>query len=170
MAMTNAEKVRAYRERQKANAKAALTNAPVPADYVRGSFAAFVGDRLLMLDENLDAFGVQIAGRDFLTTEVQDFPSQHVRETRLTALQRAVGLVDVFLDAAQELADLVNAFKLQEISKAIEDAVTASANSPRGDVAALKAALAEIDRLKAIQADLQKPTRHTEPATRAKGE
>lgn len=169
MAMSDAERKRLSRQRQREAIEAQKLNAAAPADFVKASFADFIGDRMLELDENLDAFGVEVGGTP-LNVEIQQFESQYDRDEPLTALQRAVGLVDVFLDAAGELSHMVNSFKLEEISRAIAEAEEASANLPRGDVSALRAAFAEIARLKAIQSDLRKPRRFTLLATTAKGE
>lgn len=163
MAKSPTDRSREFRERRKAQARAALTKAPVPPNYLRRSFAKFVGDRHLDLYENLDAFGVFVDGSQ-LDEEVQQFRSQYRREKPLDALQRATALVDVFIEAAGELAVLINQHKVAELERAIEAAVEASANLPRGDVAAVKASLAEIDRLKAIRKELSSPRRYTFPA------
>lgn len=168
MAKTPAERTREFRERQRAAERAARLTPPSGANYSKRSFAEFLGDRPLLLDENLDAFGVQIFGS--LGDEVQVFPSEYIREEPLTSLERAIGLVGVFLDAAKELAHLINVYKLEEVENAINAAVERSANLPRGDVEALKASFAEIDRLKAIRTELRKPTRHTVLGTAANAE
>lgn len=169
MAKTPAERTKAFRERQKAAQQAALTTPRKAPAYVSEKFSKFVCDRILEFDENLDAFGIRIMGTA-LSVEVQDFPSEHQHDEPLTSLERTIALVDVFVDAAKELAELVNAFKLQEIERAIEHAIQQSADLPRGDVEALKASFAEIERLKAIRSDLRKPTRHTVASIRAQGE
>lgn len=168
MAKTAAERTREFRERQKAAAHAALLESRKPEPYLRRSFAEFLAHQSLMLDENLDAFGIRFDGD--LATDVQKFHSEYERDEPLTSLQRATGLVDVFIDAAQELACLINQYKLAEIETAIDAALEASSNLPRGDVEALKASFEEIDRLKAIRSDLRKPTRHTFLSVRASGE
>lgn len=175
MAMTPAEKQRRYRERlarkakTEAKMKLTLRLANEPVTYLGQPFSSFVGDRHFELFENLDAFGIRVVG-NFLDEEIQRFDSQKQWEPPLSALQRAEGLVDVFIDAAREIAQLVNAFKLEELKNAIGEAIDRSANLPRGDVKALRQAIDEIDRLKGIQAQLEKPTRHTILATRADGE
>jgi hypothetical protein len=169
MPISDAERKRASRARQKAAQRAGLKTPPANPTYVAGSFAAFMKDRDLALHENLDAFGACLTGSG-LDQDRQAFPSQVTRDAPLTSLERAIGLVDVLIDAARELADEVNAYKLAEIDARIIEAVENSANLPRGDVAALKAALARIEALKMIRADLTKPTRHLVAAIRAKGE
>lgn len=169
MALTPAERTRAFRERQKAAQQAALKTPTKAAAYVQGKFSEFIGNRTLEFDENLDAYGIRIMGTG-LDEELQQFETEHQHEAPLTSLERSMALVGVFIDAAKELSELVNAFKLQEIERAIEHAIKLSADLPRGDVDALKASFAEIERLKAIRSDLRKPTRHTVASIRAQGE
>lgn len=169
MVKSPAERSREFRERQKARAREQVTAVSETPTYLRRSFADFIAGKSPLLDENLDAFGVHIAGTGF-DQEVQEFESQHVRDEPLNSLQRATALVSVFIEAAGELATLINQYKLDEIERAIDDAVEASANLPRGDVDALKASFVEIDRLKAIRTELRTPKRFTFPAVTAKGE
>lgn len=169
MALTPAERTRAFRERQRAQERAALQTPPKSASYLKTPFSEFIGDRTLEFDENLDSLGIRIMG-NFLSEEIQRFPSEFEREEPLNALERAVGLVGVFLDAAKELAELIHLYKLEEVENAINEAIEYSANLPRGDVDALKASFAEIDRLKAIRSELRKPTRHTVLGYKASGE
>lgn len=169
MVKSPAERSREFRERQRAKAREHMTTVAAPPAYLRRSFADFLGASSLMLDENLDAFGVHIDGTG-LDEDVQRFASQYEHEEPLNSLQRATALVGVFIDAAAELATLINRYKLEEIERAIDAAVEASANLPRGDVEALKASFAEIDKLKAIRTDLRTPKRFTFPAVTAKGE
>ncbi|WP_127595993.1 hypothetical protein [Nitratireductor alexandrii] len=169
MAKSATERSREFRKRQKDAERKALTNPATPASYVKTPFSAFIADRWPDFDENLDAFGVQITGSP-LSEELQSFPTQYDREEPLTSLQRAMGLVDVFIDAAQELAHLINVYKLQEIERAIEDAMQESADLPKGDVEALKVSFAEIYRLKAIRSELRRPSRHIVLGTRAEEE
>jgi hypothetical protein len=173
VALSPADKQRRYRERQRVlaeqRAREALIGFAERPSYVEGSFGEYLAGKHLELEENLDALGIVIDGTS-LDEEPQRFRSQVVREEPIDALQRASGLVDVFIDAAKELADKINAFKLQEIERAIEDAIADSAALPRGDVEALKTSFAEIERLKAIRTALRKPTRLTIAAIRADDE
>lgn len=146
-----------------------LLDASKLPNYTITPFEEFVGNRSLEFYENLDAFGVEIMGSE-LNEATQEFRSEFQRDEPLTALQRAEGLADVFIDAATELAALINAYKLEEVATAISNAEVRSANLPRGDVEALKASFAEIERLKAIQSQLRRPTRHTMATFRAKQE
>jgi hypothetical protein len=167
MAKSAAQRTREHRQRQKEKMREGLLEATKLPEYANTSFEEFVGNRSLEFYENLDAFGVQVFGSE-LNEEQQDFQTEFERDHPLTALQRAEGLADVFIDAATELAALINTYKLEEIETAISDAEVRSANLPRGDVQALKSSFAKIERLKAIQAQLQRPTRHTMASYRAK--
>ena len=169
MAMTEAERKRLSRERQRQARRAAIRETTKAPRYLASSFADHMRERELDLFENLDAFGVFILGTLF-DDDQQNFPSQVAREEPLTALERAVGIVDVLIDAARELAEQINSYKLTEVERAIDAAVQANAELPRGDVEALRQSLAEIDRLKAIRSELRTPTRQTVAAIRSRGE
>nr|WP_298096402.1 hypothetical protein [uncultured Shinella sp.] len=169
MAKTSAERVKEFRDRQKKAARKALLE-PVPTPkYVVTPFHAYMDGRHLDLEENLDAYGVHISGTD-LGEEVQKFDTEAPWEKQFSSLERARGMMGVFLDAAKELAALINQYKLQEVEAAIDAACEVSANLPRGDVEALKKSFAEIERLKGIRTELRKPTRHTLLAVDATGE
>ncbi|MBB6413688.1 hypothetical protein [Mesorhizobium sangaii] len=170
MVLTPAEKQKRYRERQKAAELEAAKAAPVTTDYLKRPFSEFVGDRDFAFDASLDAYGVHISGPDLLRTEIQKFKSEYDRDEPVTALERAIGILGACLDAADELSVLINQYKLAEIGRAIDDALEASANLPRGDVEALKGSLAEIDRLKLIQTQLRAPARYVFPSTQVKAE
>lgn len=169
MVKSPAERVREFRQRQKDAARSALLSPAPSSAYLKTPFSEFVGGRHFEFDENLDAYGVRLMGTS-LDEEVQDFPSEFEREGKITALERARGLMGVFLDAAKELAETINAYKLAEIERAIDAAIEASANLPRGDVERLKESFDEIERLKAIRSELRRPTRHTLLGVDAKGE
>lgn len=167
---TSAERMRKHRERlREEERQAALGLSPVAMNYAKDPFSAFMKDRHLDLYENLDAFGVFVDGTHF-DEDPQQFRTQAAPDKPIDALQRATALVEIFIEAAGELATTINEFKLAEIERAIENAFAASAKLPRDDVEALKASFAEIDRLKAIRTGLRTPKRHTIPATTTKGE
>ncbi|MBP2446391.1 hypothetical protein [Rhizobium leguminosarum] len=169
MAKTPAERTREHRERLIAKEREKLLQ-PIPAPaYVQTPFHAFMEGRHVDFEENLDAYGVQISGTD-LGEEVQKFETEAPWDRSFTSLERARGMMGVFLDAAKELAALINEYKLQEIEAAIDAAHEVSADLPRGDVEALKKSFAEIERLKAIRSELRKPMRHTLLSVDAKGE
>jgi hypothetical protein len=169
MALTSTERSQLLRRRKREEQAAKLLTPAGNPSYLKTPFSAFVSDRTFELYENLDAFGVVIDGST-LGDDKQRFRSQVGRDEPLSSLERAIGLVDVFIDAARELADQINAYKLIEIDRSINEAVEQSANLPRGDVEALKKSFAKIEALKAIRSQLQKPTRHTVAAIRASGE
>ncbi|MER9022408.1 hypothetical protein NKI01_07525 [Mesorhizobium sp. M0815] len=170
MVLTPAEKQKRYRERQKAAELEAAKAAPTITDYLKRPFSEFVGDRHFSFDASLDAYGVHISGPNFLRTEIQTFKSEYLSDEPVTALERAMGILGACLDAVDELSVLVNQYKLEEVGRAIDEALEASANLPRGDVDALKASFAEIDRLKLIQTQLRAPTRYVFPSTQVKAE
>ncbi|WP_412033159.1 hypothetical protein ACLIR7_07265 [Nitratireductor aquimarinus] len=121
MALSPAEKQRRFRERQREKAKASPDQ--TKAVTVR-PFSEFIGNRTLMLDENLDAFGIQISG-NFLSEEIQTFDSEKQHDEPMTALERATGLVGVFIDAAKELSELINEYKIEEIDQQMASAPAA---------------------------------------------
>lgn len=169
MAKSSAERTREYRDRMKAKQREAQRE-PIPAPaYVQTPFHAFMEGRHLELEESLDAYGIHISGTN-LGQEVQEFETEAPWEHTFTSLERARAMMGVMLDAAKELAALINEYKLQEIEAAIDAAHEVSADLPRGDVDALKKSFAEIERLKAIRSELRKPTRHTLLSVDAKGE
>ncbi|RWN25278.1 hypothetical protein [Mesorhizobium sp.] len=170
MVLTPAEKQKRYRERQKAAELAAAKATPTKPGYLRRSFSEFVGDRDFSFDASFDAYGVHISGPNFLRTEIQTFKSEYDSDEPVTALERAMGIFGACLDAADELSVLINQYKLAEVGRAIEEALETSANLPRGDVEALKASFAEINRLKAIQTQLRAPTRFVFPSIQVKAE
>ncbi|ADH89373.1 hypothetical protein Snov_2075 [Ancylobacter novellus DSM 506] len=169
MAKSATERSREFRERQLQRTKAKLKAAPARPAYLAGSFADFMRGRHLDLYENLDAFGVFINGSSF-DEDQQTFQSQVHRDEPLDSLQRATALVEVFTDAASELACAINEYKLAEVQRAIDAAFARAAALPPGNVEALKAEWAEAERLKALQAGLRTPKRHTFPGITTKGE
>lgn len=169
MAKSSVERMREYRERMKAKERETrLEPIPAPA-YVQTPFNAFMEGRHVDFEENLDAYGIHISGTD-LGEEIQKFETEAPWEHTFTSIERARGMMSVMLDAAKEIAALINEYKLQEIDVAIDAAHEVSASLPRGDVDALKKSFAEIERLKAIRSELRKPTRHTLLSVDAKGE
>jgi hypothetical protein len=170
MAKTPAERVREYRERQAEAAKAALLRTGPRPSYFKRPFSEFVSGKYFEFDENLDAYGVRLLGTQ-LDEERQEFPTEHEWEQPLTSLDRARGLMGVFLDAAKELAALINRYKLEEIERAIDEAHELGANGIHpGNVDQLKEVFAEIERLKSIRTDLRRATRHTLLGVDAAGE
>ena len=122
MALTPAEKQKAYRERQKERLKSAPDAA---RSFIVNNFAAFLEradpQELIFIDDTLDSIGLEIGTP--LTTDVdpgwreewEDFGSQN-----LGALSRAERMVGGFLDMARVLAELINQFKLREIETALQ--------------------------------------------------
>lgn len=117
--------------------------------------------------ESLDCVGIEPPTFD---ADSDDQWSEEWNIPYRGSIGRAERMVGAFLDAATELAQVINVYKLEQVETAINAAVARSANLPRGDVEALKASFAEIDRLKTIRTKLRKPTRHTLPGITANSE
>lgn len=163
--MPSAEAERKRRERQLK--KLALrdtlkTEKEVPS-FLRHEFSVYLAGHAptLELDENLDFVGVDIRGDLF--DEVQSFKTHAEVETPKTALTRAIAMVGVFIDAAQELSRLVNSYMLAEVEEAIESAMAKHSKVSRADAAGKKALYAEIERLMAVRSELQKSVRQSFP-------
>lgn len=168
MVISEAERKRLYRQKQREIERATIKETKKIPEYLSRPFSEFFKEReFYMFEENLDAFGIQITGADILATEPQIFYSEYTHEAPVSSLQRAVGMVETLIDSAKELAELINAYKIQELEKAIPRALETNMKLPRDDIEALKKSISEIDKLKAIQADLRKPTRHTMHSTRS---
>lgn len=147
MALTPAEKQHRYRERKERKLKAAPDLSPVdPA-----GFAAFLGDSNLLLYENLDFVGVHIDG----SFEDEEHPIDRAAEwgTDINSLTRATAMVDVFIDAAAELAEKINAYKLGEIDRQLA-----------GDISER-----DRKRLETIRSRLTRKTSHFFPVIQVKG-
>jgi hypothetical protein len=129
MRKTPAEYQRAYRQRQKAakeqqRKEQLLRRSPDAVDeYLKRPFSGFVRNRILMFDETLDSLGVGFRkGTALGESNRQRFWSEGDQANRtMTSLERAEGLAGVFLDAARELHELINAYKLEEIEARIAE-------------------------------------------------
>jgi hypothetical protein len=143
MALTPAEKQKAYRERQ----KLALETAPdVSRSDLQRPFNEFYaeqdGRHSFVMD--LDAVGVEVHGD--LANPVQDYRTMWTPDMLdadlKTPIGRATEMARMFLQAARELSQIINAYKLAEIDA----------------------------RLVEIRKRLDKDIRHTFREIRAKGE
>lgn len=128
MALSNAEKQRRYRERQRQEKKAKAIR-PTEDDlkpFLKTPFHQFLKERSpnIMLYENLHWVGVEVTG---------NLKSNHPQFERAAdwpewagvdpdSLNVASAMVGIFLDAAKELATLLNEYKLKEIDRAMETA------------------------------------------------
>lgn len=120
MALTSAEKQRRYRERQKAKARAARAK-PSPGPIAFGqSFSEFLRERSTRLQflEGLDWVGVDVRGNLEDDNNPVGRPDEWADEgIEVTTLNRAAAMVDTFIDAAKELSDLINEYKLADIER-----------------------------------------------------
>ncbi|WP_105386072.1 hypothetical protein [Neorhizobium alkalisoli] len=146
MAKTRAEIQREYRERKKAQAKAEQAR-PTPSidPLMRNperTFAAFLKEREanFMLPENLHWIGIEL-GTD-LTDErpkldrAADWEEMGLEVNSLTV---ATSMTAILIDAAKELAELINAYKIEEIDRQMQDASPVK----KGQLEALKKRLAK---------------------------
>jgi len=164
MAKSPAEIQKAYRERQKALKQ---TSRPLPKpkpkptpDAATSSpsrpFSAFLKEREsnLMFPESLHWVGVELEA-DLMSDrpKIEMAPAWEEIGRDLNSLTLASSMVEIFIDAAKELAGLINEYKFEEIDRQIAGA------SP------IKAA--ELEQLKKR---LSKRTSHFFPVFDAKGD
>jgi len=172
MALSNAEKVRRYRERQKAAQRTAsdLTHPHIAAPFY---LAAQVDPNWSDVELAFDLMGIEpptfeddggphSSGSGGLDDE------EAYENVPANSLGRAEVMVGSLLDAATALSLIINRFKLAEIEKAIEASTSAEDKLDRDDVAGLKAAWAETERLKALRTELRKQVRRLFPAIHVK--
>lgn len=129
MAKTQAEIQRAYRERKKAQAKAEQSK-PVPSidpalSKPSRTFAAFLKEREdnFLLPESLHWVGIEI--ETDLTEETPKLERKGDWEDmglEVNSLTVAMSMSAILIDAAKELAGLINAYKLEEIESQIREA------------------------------------------------
>ncbi|KIP99275.1 hypothetical protein RU07_21830 [Agrobacterium tumefaciens] len=129
MAKTQAEIQREYRERKKAQAKAVQAKPTPSIDRVIAgadrTFAAFLKEREanFSLPENLHWVGVELevdlmADRPTLERQV-DWEEMGLEVNSLTV---ATAMTAILIDSAKELADMINAYKLEEIDRQMQNA------------------------------------------------
>lgn len=104
------------------------------SDLVRGSFSEYLQTHFdSTVEEGLHAGGIILEGD--VRNEVHSgvYPEDELWEedfgVPLNSLNRSVVMIEGMLDAARELARLVNEFKLQEVDRSIAEAEAGSANS-----------------------------------------
>jgi len=168
MALTNAEKVRAYRERKKAQREAELRKPADEMGIMRTPFFEFyqqgiTGDFEIPVylagaeppsfrDDGPAVFSSMLDG-----LEVPKAPN---------SLARAEIAVGCLIDAAAELARIVNDYKQSEIKARIAEIEQADLSDPT----AKKQALADIVRLQKMLDQLSKQVRWTFPQWKVTGE
>lgn len=157
MSLSNAEKQRRYRERQRQKREAEKLR-PSEDDlipFLGSSFAKYLSEHSsnTMFYENLHWVGVEILGdleKDHPEFEMAaEWPEWAGVDPN--SLNVASAMVGMFVDAAKELATLINGYKLQEIDRAMANA------SPADKV-----------RLGYLRKQLSKRTSHFFPVIEAK--
>jgi len=120
------ERKRRQRARERASGKGFSLLSDAARPHISGSFATYIAERSLTLFETLDAAGVRIVGSLAEEDHVGVYPARAEWEERfgapLNSLNRATVMIEALLDSAQELAGLVNQFKLFEIDQRIAEA------------------------------------------------
>jgi len=134
MAKTRAEIQKEYRERKKAEAQAKRAK-PTPTvnpliSQTSRSFAAFLKEREshIMFPESLHWVGIEI-GAD-LTSErprLEMAKAWQEMGLKVDSLTVATAMVEVLTEAAKEIAEYINAFKLEEIEHQLAIAAPAKA-------------------------------------------
>lgn len=177
MAMTNAEKVRAHRERKKAQQQVRAKQAEQLAIFAQPQEPFFKwydggSDFQMCLD---------IAGIEAPEIEDDSDPKSATGEIELTfadnpedspyynakgSLARAEIMVGALISATVELADLINRYKRKEINDRIHDIESSDLSDPD----TRKQALTNIVQLKKMLEQLDKQVRWTFPQWKVTGE
>ncbi len=169
MALSNSERIKAYRERQKAKRKAATD---AGSDDLRRPFSEW----LSLNDENWSEFEIPL---DVAGIEPPDFSDDRdpasaadaidpetYDQVRKASIGRAEVMINSLLEAARALAEHVNAYKRDELSARIEELDRADLSNP----ATKKTALADMVRLTKARDRLDKQVRYTLPEWKVSGE
>lgn len=180
MALTNAEKVKQYRERQKAKKDKAQKSAEGPslADVMhRPFFEYFEGHG----EEQTFTMCMDTAGiepPDFsddsapksATGEIEaifaENPESSLYHGQTNSLARAEIMIGQLIDAAASLARIMNDYKRDEIDARIAEIE----QSDLSDAATKKKAFADMARLKKMRDQLDKQVRWTFPQWKVMGE
>lgn len=161
MALSNAEKVKRYRERKKAAQKAAPD---LTKDFIKGKLSAFqsaqfqpgYGDAFEFV-EHLVPVGLEFPNGFFderHTYDVDDLVGAEISMSGAPLLERMEALAGLFLDAATELYATINEFKLAEIDARIAEIEQADLSAPQAKAKALQ----DIVTLQGIKAKLEGKT------------
>lgn len=172
MALSNAEKVRAYRERQKVKEKAELKQPDKSHWYITGDFQTFLNQHPDS-DEfklPLDLMGLEapefIDGEPKTATNLWFDPDNEDDAQYYEAMGRADVFVGLLIESTTALARFVNEFKLKEIDSRIKEIEAAELTDPK----AKKQALKDIVRLNKMRDQLTKQVRITLPQWKVTGE
>lgn len=170
MALSNAEKVRRYRERQKAKKQEELKKPTVQNDIFKMPFVEFfpieeqTGSQYMQALELAgihppafaDDSGPEASTLDDLRDGfAEDGTSNPFGTARGSSLGKAEVLVGCLLDAAQDLAGWINEFKKSEIRARIAELENADLSDPD----AKREAFAKVSDLSKMLADLEKSVR-----------
>lgn len=176
MVLTSGERVKRWRERQKAerDAVALKAKAKLDADFGDG-FGQFFedhgektsfGEVLSLAGFEEPSFSDDQGPEVFALNDVFVPDHDDPNEPRSPgSLGRAELMVACFTDAAQSLAKIINDYKKKEIEARIAEVEA----SDLSDAATRKAAMAEIVRLNKVLDQLEKQVRYTLPQWKIKG-
>jgi phosphoenolpyruvate synthase/pyruvate phosphate dikinase len=171
MALTNAEKVRAYREREKAKREEERKQAEASHWYVKGDFQTFL-DNHPDWDEfelPLDLMGLAAPtfkdGEPVTATGLLMDAEDPTQAAFFKSMGRADVFVGLFIESAVSLARRVNEFKLKEIAERVQEL-----EADLDDPTTRKQALKDIVRLNRMRDQLLKDIRITFPQWKVTGE
>lgn len=163
MALSNAEKVRRYRERQKK--KAADRNAAAD-EYLKTPFSEWMDDnRWSELQTYLEWAGVA-EPPDYAAAKDTDPEWEPIDGTNRKSIGRAERIVACLLDGAQLMASFINRYKLEEIERRILEIERSDLSDPTTKAQALK----DIAVLSRFRDELTKEARWRLPQWRLTGE
>lgn len=176
MALTNAEKVKRYRERQKAKKVGALKAAEGAGATFRKPFFVHYQRHGGTIEEILDIANMEppniVDDSDphsrtgWIEESFQNTPEESPYFNAKGSLAQAEIAVGCLISAAVELAGLVNDHKREEIDARIAEIEQSDLSDP----AAKKRAFADIARLKKMRDQLSKQVRWTFPQWKVTGE
>lgn len=171
MALSNAEKVAAYKKRKREAEK--LASVPKLTDYKTPFFEYLNDDPNLSDDFHLP---LELAGFDWPDFSDDRGPSEAAIEhawngiddpfpDKFGSIGRADAMIELLMDAARGLARIVNNYKRQELAARLVEIE----NSDLSDPAKRKAALADVVRLTKSLDQLSKQVRWTLPEWKVTG-
>lgn len=173
MALTPAEKQRAYRERQKEKKQQELTQATTPQDVFRKPFfEVFTPDEQVgsQYCQSLELAGIAAplfeddrGPEAYTLDDLQDH--NPFGDDSGTSLGRAEVMIGCMIRSAQSLADEVNHYKRSEINARLAEIEASDLSDP----AKKKAALKEATRLNKMLDQLDKQVRWTFPQWKVTG-
>lgn len=175
MALSNAEKVRRYRERQKAKRQEELKQPTPPTSLFRTPFFEFfpvdeqTGSQYCQSLELagiepqmfLDDSGPEVSTLDDLSDPLEESGfSNPFGESKGSSLGKAEVLIGCLIDAASDLAVWVNDYKKSEIKARIAEIEASDLTDPE----AKQRAFAEVAKLMKLLENLDKQIRWSLPA------